>query len=153
VAEMGGKDTIVVDETANLDEAAAGIVASAFGYSGQKCSACSRAVIVDSVYDQVVAKVAERAGQLTVGPTKDVTNFTGPVSSKRAYEKINKYIEIGKQEGRVITGGGRHELAEEGWFIPPTVIADVDLKARIAQEEIFAPVVAVIKAKDVDDAL
>jgi 1-pyrroline-5-carboxylate dehydrogenase len=153
VAEMGGKDTIVVDETANLDEAAAGIVASAFGYSGQKCSACSRAVIVSSVYDQVVAKVADRVSKLTVGPVKDVDNFTGPVSSKRAYEKISKYIEIGKQEGRVVAGGGRHELAGEGWFIPPTVIADVDPTARISQEEIFGPVLAVIKAKDVDEAL
>jgi 1-pyrroline-5-carboxylate dehydrogenase len=153
VAEMGGKDTIVIDETANLDDAAAGIVASAFGYSGQKCSACSRAVIVSSVYDQIVAKVAERVSKLTVGPVKDVDNFTGPVSSKRAFEKINQYIEIGKQEGRVVAGGGRHESAGEGWFIPPTVIADVDPKARIAQEEIFGPVLAVIKAKDIDDAL
>jgi 1-pyrroline-5-carboxylate dehydrogenase len=153
VAEMGGKDTIVVDETANIDEAAAGIVASAFGYSGQKCSACSRAVIVESVYDQVVAKVAERASKITVGPVKDVDNFTGPVSSKRAYEKINKYIEIGKQEGRVVAGGGRHGLAGEGWFIPPTIIADVAPTARIAQEEIFGPVLAVIRAKDVDEAL
>jgi 1-pyrroline-5-carboxylate dehydrogenase len=153
VAEMGGKDTIVVDETANLDEAAAGIVTSAFGYSGQKCSACSRAVIVSSVYDQVLAKVAERVSKLTVGLVKDVDNFTGPVSSKRAFEKINKYIEIGKQEGRVVAGGGGHELAGEGWFIPPTVIADVSPKARIAQEEIFGPVLAVIKAEDVDDAL
>ncbi len=153
VAEMGGKDTIVVDETADPDEAAAGIVTSAFGYSGQKCSACSRAVIVESVYDQVVKKVAERARKLTVGPVKDVSNYTGPVSSKRAFEKINSYIEIGKQEGRVLAGGGRHELAGEGWFIPPTVIADVDPKARVAQEEIFGPVLACIKAKDFDDAL
>ncbi|MCI0662232.1 MAG: L-glutamate gamma-semialdehyde dehydrogenase, partial [Acidobacteria bacterium] len=153
VAEMGGKDTIVVDETANLDEAAMGIVVSAFGYSGQKCSACSRAVIVSSVYDEVVAKVAERVSKLTVGPVKEVDNFTGPVSSKRAFEKINKYIEIGKQEGRVVAGGGRHEMAGEGWFIPPTVIADVPPKARIAQEEIFGPVLAVIKANDIDDAL
>src|SRR5215470_10447134 len=153
VAEMGGKDTIVVDETANIDEAAAGIVTSAFGYSGQKCSACSRAVIVDSVYDQLVAKIAERASKITVGPVKNVDYFTGPVSSKRAFEKISKYIEIGKQEGRVVAGGGRHDLAGEGWFIPPTVIADVDPKSRIAQEEIFGPVLAVIKAKDVDEAL
>ncbi|MCI0523910.1 MAG: L-glutamate gamma-semialdehyde dehydrogenase [Acidobacteria bacterium] len=153
VAEMGGKDTIVVDETANLDEAAAGIVASAFGYSGQKCSACSRAVIVDSVYDQLLEKVRERTENLTVGPVKDLNNFTGPVSSKRAYEKITSYIEIGRQEGRVITGGERHELAGEGWFIPPTIIADVDPKARVSQEEIFGPVLAVIKARDVDDAL
>lgn len=153
VAEMGGKDTIVVDETANIDEAAAGIVAGAFGFSGQKCSACSRAVIVESVYDQVVAKVAEHTARLSVGPVKDVRNYTGPVSSKRAYEKINKYIEIGKQEGRVIAGGDKHKLADEGWFVPPTVIADVAPKARIAQEEIFGPVLAVIKAKDVDEAL
>jgi 1-pyrroline-5-carboxylate dehydrogenase len=153
VAEMGGKDTIVVDETANLDEAAAGIVASAFGFSGQKCSACSRAVIVDSVYDQVLEKVRARARALTVGPVKDLNNYTGPVSSKRAFEKISGYIETGKQEGRLIVGGDRHELAGEGWFIQPTVIADVDPKARIAQEEIFGPVLAVIKAKDVDDAL
>ncbi len=97
-------------------------------------------MIVSSVYDQVVAKVAERVSKLTVGPVKEVDNFTGPVSSKRAYEKINKYIEIGKQEGRVVAGGGRHDLAGEGWFIPPTVIADVDPKAHIAQEEIFGPV-------------
>lgn len=153
VAEMGGKDTIVVDETADLDEAAAGIVASAFGYSGQKCSACSRAVIVESVYDQVIEKVRERASKLSVGPAKDFGNFTGPVSSQRSYEKVNKYIEIGKTEGRVVLGGGRHELADEGWFVPPTVIADVAPKARLAQEEIFGPVLAIVKAKDVDDAL
>jgi 1-pyrroline-5-carboxylate dehydrogenase len=148
VAEMGGKDTIVVDETANLDEAAAGIVASAFGFSGQKCSACSRVVIVESVYDQVVAKVAERAAKLSVGPVKDVTNYTGPVSSKKAFEKVSSYIEIGRNEGRLLAGGGAHPLAGEGYFIQPTVIADVDPKARLAQEEIFGPVLACIKASD-----
>jgi 1-pyrroline-5-carboxylate dehydrogenase len=153
VAEMGGKDTIVVDETADLDEAAAGIVASAFGYSGQKCSACSRAVIVESVYQQVLDKVAERAKKLSVGPVKDIANFTGPVSSKRAYEKVNKYIEIGKKEGRLIAGEGKHELSGEGYFINPTIIADVDPKARVAQEEIFGPVLACVKAKDFDEAL
>jgi 1-pyrroline-5-carboxylate dehydrogenase len=153
VAEMGGKDTIVVDETANLDEAAAGIVFSAFGYSGQKCSACSRAVIVESVYDQLVAKVAEQAKSVKVGPVKDLSNFTGPVSSKRAFEKISGYIEIGKKEGRVLAGGGRHDLADKGWYIPATVIADVDPKARISQEEIFGPVLACIKASNFDDAL
>jgi 1-pyrroline-5-carboxylate dehydrogenase len=153
VAEMGGKDTIVVDETADLDEAAAGIVTSAFGYSGQKCSACSRAVIVESVYHQVLDKVAERTKRLSVGPVKDVANFTGPVSSKRAFEKVNKYIEVGREEGRLIAGGGKHKLASEGYFIEPTIIADVDPKARIAQEEIFGPVLACIKAKDFGDAL
>ena len=153
VAEMGGKDTIVVDETANLDDAAAGIVAAAFGYSGQKCSACSRAVIVESVYDEVVAKIAERTKKLTVGLVTDPGNFTGPVSSKRAFEKISQYVEIGKEEGRVVAGGGRHELADSGWFIQPTVVADVDPQARLAQEEIFGPVLACIKARDFDHAL
>ncbi|MDQ3009221.1 MAG: L-glutamate gamma-semialdehyde dehydrogenase [Acidobacteriota bacterium] len=153
VAEMGGKDTIVVDETADLDSAAEGIVAAAFGFSGQKCSACSRAVIVDSVYDEVLGKVADRTRKLTVGNVKDVRNFTGPVSSKRAFEKISDYVEVGKQEGRVVAGGERHPMAGEGFFIQPTIVADVDPKGRIAQEEIFGPVLAVIKAKDVDEAL
>jgi 1-pyrroline-5-carboxylate dehydrogenase len=153
VAEMGGKDTIVVDETADLDEAAAGIVASAFGFSGQKCSACSRAVAVAAVYDELLEKVVERTRRLNVGPVKDVTNFTGPVSSKRAFEKISGYVEVGKREGRVVAGGGRHELADSGYFIQPTVVADVDPKARIAQEEIFGPVLAFIRAENFDDAL
>jgi len=153
VAEMGGKDTIIVDETADLDEAANGIVTSAFGYSGQKCSACSRAVIVESVYQKVVEKVAERTSRLRVGPVKDPSNYTGPVSSRKAFAKISQYIEIGGSEGRVVAGGGRHELAESGYFIPPTVIADVDPKARISQEEIFGPVLAIVKARDFEDAL
>lgn len=153
VAEMGGKDTIIVDETANLDEAAAGIVASAFGYSGQKCSACSRAVVVDSVYDEVLNKVVERVNSLRVGPAKDPTIATGPVSSRRAFEKIEKYIEIGKTEGRIAAGGGRHELADKGWYVQPTVIANLDPQARVSQEEIFGPVLAFIKAKDFDEAL
>jgi 1-pyrroline-5-carboxylate dehydrogenase len=153
VAEMGGKDTIVVDETADLDAAAEGIVASAFGYSGQKCSACSRAVIVDSVYDQLLDKVAERTNQLTVGAVKNGNVFTGPVASKKQFDSINNYIEIGKQEGRVVVGGGQHEAANEGWYIPPTIIADVAPKARLAQEEVFGPLLAVIKAENVDDAL
>ncbi|HKX27081.1 MAG TPA: L-glutamate gamma-semialdehyde dehydrogenase [Blastocatellia bacterium] len=153
VAEMGGKDTVVVDETADLDEAAAGIVASAFGFSGQKCSAGSRAVIVEAVYDQVLEKVLARTGKLSVGPVTDGTNFTGPVSSRRAFEKINHYLEIGRQEGRLLTGGGRHELAKEGYFIPLTVFGEIDPRARLAQEEIFGPVLACIKARDVDEAL
>ncbi len=153
IAEMGGKDTIVVDETADLEEAAAGIVASAYGFSGQKCSACSRAVIVESVYDQVLEKIVARVGQLKIGPAKEAGISTGPVSSKKAFDKVSSYIEIGKNEGRVVAGGGRHELADTGYFIPPTVIADVAPKARLAQEEIFGPVLAVIKAKDYADAM
>ncbi|MCC6743608.1 MAG: L-glutamate gamma-semialdehyde dehydrogenase [Acidobacteria bacterium] len=153
VAEMGGKDTIVVDETANLDSAAEGIVAAAFGFSGQKCSACSRAVIVESVYDEVLAKVVERTGQVTVGDPAVGGVSTGPVASKSQYKSVLEYIDIAKGEGRIVAGGGRAESAGPGYFIEPTVVADVDPKARIAQEEIFGPVLAVIKATDFDDAI
>jgi len=153
VAEMGGKDTIVVDETADLDAAAEGIVAAAYGFSGQKCSACSRAVVVDAVYDTVLEKVAERTRALKIGPTAGGDVATGPVVNKRAYDRILEYIDVGKQEGRVIAGGKAATDAADGYFIEPTVIADVDPKARIAQEEIFGPVLAVIRAKDYDDAL
>lgn len=153
VAEMGGKDTIVVDETADLEAAAEGIVAAAFGFSGQKCSACSRAVIVDSVYDQVLDKVATRTKALKVGSPAGGDVFTGPVASKSAYASILEYIEIGKGEGRLVAGGGADTEAGPGFFVKPTVIADVDPKARIAQEEIFGPVLAVIKARDFDEAL
>src|SRR6185503_8940890 len=104
VAEMGGKDTIVVDETADLEAAAEGVATSAFGFSGQKCSACSRVVVVDKVYDELVGRVAERASRLRVGPTREQENWTGPVSSKSAYESISNYIQIGKGEGKVLTG-------------------------------------------------
>ncbi|HKV40850.1 MAG TPA: L-glutamate gamma-semialdehyde dehydrogenase [Blastocatellia bacterium] len=150
VAEMGGKDTIVVDETADLEAAAEGVVASAFGYSGQKCSACSRLVVVDSVYDKVVSNVAERAARIRVGPVREQENWTGPVSSKNAYETILNYIGIGMAEGKTLTGGGPLEAASKGWFIKPTVIGGVDPMARISQEEIFGPVLAAFRARDFD---
>src|SRR3989440_6499467 len=150
ILEMGGKDAVVVDETADLDAAATGIVTSAFGFQGQKCSAGSRAIIVDQVYDQVLQKVIEKTKQLNVGDVTRPEISIGPVVDENALKKITDYIEVGKQEGRLVTGGGHHG---PGYFIEPTVIADVDPHARIAQEEIFGPVLAVIKAKDFDDAL
>lgn len=150
VAEMGGKDGIVVDETADLDAAAQAIVVSAFGYQGQKCSAGSRAFIVESVYDEVVSKVVERTKRLAVGlPEK---NFSvGPVIDRSAYEKILGYIEIGKMEGKLLAGGGA--APGNGYYIEPTVFADVPGKARIMQEEIFGPVLAIGKAKDWREAI
>lgn len=150
ILEMGGKDAVVVDETADLEAAATGIVASAFGFQGQKCSAGSRAIIVDQVYDQVVQKVVEKTKQLTMGDVTQAETYMGPVVDENAMKKILDYIEIGKGEGRLLVGGGHQG---PGYFIEPTVIADVDPHARIAQEEIFGPVLAVIKAKDFDDAL
>src|SRR6266851_5700877 len=150
VLEMGGKDAVVVDETADLDAAAGGIVASAFGFQGQKCSAGSRAIIVGQVYDQVLQKVIEKTKKLTMGDVTQPETYMGPVVDENAMKKITEYIEIGKTEGRLVAGGDHHG---PGYFIEPTVIADVDPHARIAQEEIFGPVLAVIKAKDFDDAL
>jgi len=150
VLEMGGKDAVVVDETADLDAAAEGIVASAFGFQGQKCSAGSRAIIVGQVYDQVLQKVIDKTEQLSVGDVTKPETYVGPVVDENAMQKITGYIEIGKHEGRLVAGGGHHG---PGYFIEPTVFADVDPHARIAQEEIFGPVLAVIKAKDFDDAL
>ncbi|WP_134702407.1 L-glutamate gamma-semialdehyde dehydrogenase [Ammoniphilus sp. YIM 78166] len=150
IAEMGGKDGVVVDETVDLDEAADAIVASAFGFQGQKCSAGSRAIIVESVYDQVVEKVAERTKKLAIGLPEE--NYpAGPVVDKSAYEKILEYIEMGKGEGRLLAGGGKAE--GNGYYIQPTVIADVAGKAQIMQEEIFGPVLALAKAKDWKEAI
>ncbi len=150
ILEMGGKDAVVVDETADLDAAADGIVASAFGFQGQKCSAGSRAIIVEQVYDEVLRKVVEKTKKLSMGDVTKPETYMGPVIDENAYKKITQYIEIGKSEGRLLTGGGHHG---PGYFIEPTVIADVAPQARIAQEEIFGPVLAVIKAKNFDDAL
>jgi len=150
ILEMGGKDAVVVDETADLDAAAEGIVSSAFGFQGQKCSAGSRAIIVENVYDQVLQKVIEKTKKLTMGDVTKPETYMGPVVDENAMKKITEYIEVGKQEGRLVAGGGQQG---PGYFIEPTVIADVDPHARIAQEEIFGPVLAVVKARDFDDAL
>jgi 1-pyrroline-5-carboxylate dehydrogenase len=151
VAEMGGKDAIVVDSDADLDSAVEGVAASAFGYQGQKCSACSRAIVVESVYDAFLEKLKARVEKIQVGSADDPNNYMGPVVNAKAKQSILAYIEVGRQEGRVLTGGG--EVSGEGHFIQPTVIADLSPKSRIAQEEIFGPVLAVMKAKDFQQAL
>jgi len=151
VAEMGGKDAIIVDAKCDLDKAVEGVFSSAFGYQGQKCSACSRAIVHEHVYDSFLEKLKARTEQATVGPTDDPGNFMGPVISAGARETIRDYINIGKEEGRVILDGDSRE--PEGYFLKPTIIADVDSSARIFQEEIFGPVLAVTKAKTFEHAL
>jgi 1-pyrroline-5-carboxylate dehydrogenase len=140
-----------VDSEADLADAATGVIASAFGFQGQKCSACSRVIVDAKIYDQFLPMVVEKAKTLKVGPTKDYNNYMGPVVNERAMESILEYIEIGKKEGRLLCAGSK--ASGNGYFIQPTIIADVDRKARIAQEEIFGPLLAVIKAKDYEDAL
>jgi 1-pyrroline-5-carboxylate dehydrogenase len=151
VLEMGGKDGIVVDEEADIDAAVEGTVQAAFGYQGQKCSACSRAIVSERIYDTFVQKLVERTKRITVGPSDDPNNYMGPVVSQSAMKTILDYIEVGKKEGKLLTGGKR--AAGDGYFIEPTIIGDVDPKARLAQEEVFGPVLAVIKAKSFDQAL
>ncbi|AEG58826.1 L-glutamate gamma-semialdehyde dehydrogenase [Desulforamulus ruminis] len=151
VAEMGGKDAIIVDSSSDLEEAAAAIVASAFGFQGQKCSACSRAIILDDVYDRIVELVIDKTKKLTVGPAVD--NYpVGPVTDSNSLKRIKSYIEIGKKEGTLQVGGETLEHMG-GYFVQPTVITDVPPNATIAQEEIFGPVLAVIRAKDFSHAL
>jgi 1-pyrroline-5-carboxylate dehydrogenase len=152
ILEMGGKDSIIVDADANLDAAVEGVAQSAFGFQGQKCSACSRAIIDEKIYDVFLERLKDRVNRIAVGDPVE-NKPMGPVVSEKAYKSILSYIDIGKKEGRVITGGGAAKEVGEGYFIQPTVIADVPPTARIAQEEIFGPVLAVIKSRNYDHAL
>ena len=151
IAEMGGKDAIVVDREADVDSAVKGVLWSAFGYQGQKCSACSRAIIDAAIYDEFVDKLKAEVAKLKVGPSDDPGNYMGPVINEGAMKSILEYVDIGKNEGRLVAGG--EKAPGDGYFVRPTVIADVDSKARIFQEEIFGPVLAVAKARDFDHAL
>jgi 1-pyrroline-5-carboxylate dehydrogenase len=152
ILEMGGKDSIIVDADANLDAAVEGVAQAAFGFQGQKCSACSRAIVDEKIYDVFLERLKDRVAKITVGdPTENKP--MGPVVNEKAMKSILDYIEVGKKEGRLIHGGGRATDAGDGYFIQPTVIADIPPMARISQEEIFGPVLAVIKARNFDDAL
>jgi 1-pyrroline-5-carboxylate dehydrogenase len=153
ILEMGGKDAIIVDADADFDAAVEGVAAAAFGFSGQKCSACSRAIIHEQIYDRFVAALKQRVEKITVGDPTENPGM-GPVVNESSMKSILKYIEIAQKEGgRLLTGGARDTKAGEGYFVQPTVIADVKPKSTIEQEEIFGPVLAVIKAKNYDEAL
>jgi len=151
IAEMGGKDAIIVDREADLDSAVKGVLWSAFGFQGQKCSACSRAIVDAAVYDQFLEKLKAEVAALKVGSAEEPGNYMGPVINEGAMKSILDYVEIGKKEGRLVAGGSRGP--GDGYFVQPTVIADIDSKARIFQEEIFGPVLAVAKARDFEHAL
>ena len=151
IAEMGGKDAIIVAADADLDLAVEGVVASAYGFSGQKCSACSRAIVDATIYDGFMQRLEARVARLSVGDPLEQANYMGPVINEKAMKKMLAYIEHGKQEGRLVAGGSRS--GSDGFFVQPTVIADVKPDAKIMQEEIFGPVLAVTKAKDFDEAL
>jgi 1-pyrroline-5-carboxylate dehydrogenase len=148
--ELGGKDSILVDETADLDAAALGVVQSAFGYQGQKCSACSRLIVVDSVYDKLLERIVERAKKLTVDAA-DGNPDLGPVCNRAQDAKVRKYLDVGRSEGKLLVGGRR--LDGDGFYFQPTVFGDIAPRARLAQEEVFGPVLAAIRVKDFDEGL
>jgi 1-pyrroline-5-carboxylate dehydrogenase len=151
VVEMGGKDAIVVDEDVDLDAAAAAVVTSAFGFQGQKCSACSRLIVVERVHDDLLDRVIRRTAALTVGNPELPETQMGPLINDRAFAKIREYIDIGRREGTLVQGGEADSAT--GWFIQPTIFDDVPEDGRLAREEIFGPVLAVTRARTFEDAV
>lgn len=154
ITEMGGKNAAIIDGSADLDYAVEEIVHAAYGYQGQKCSCTSRVIALPDVYDEVVERLAARTEQIDVGPAKE-NRFMGPVINKEGFEKIVGYMKLGAQEGRVIAPGGALTggVYDAGYYVKPAVFADVSPQARIAQDEIFGPVIAVMKARDFDEAI
>jgi RHH-type transcriptional regulator, proline utilization regulon repressor / proline dehydrogenase / delta 1-pyrroline-5-carboxylate dehydrogenase len=153
IAEMGGKNAIIVAEDADLDEAVSGVVKSAFGYQGQKCSACSRAIVVGEVYEPFLRRLVDATKSLQIGPADDPSSAVGPVIDEESFDRIQRYIEIGKGEGRLVLAADAARLVDQGWYIGPHIFADVLPTSRIAQEEVFGPLLAVIPADNLDEAL
>jgi RHH-type proline utilization regulon transcriptional repressor/proline dehydrogenase/delta 1-pyrroline-5-carboxylate dehydrogenase len=150
IAEMGGKNAIIIDDDADLDEAVPQVLASAFGYQGQKCSACSRVIIVEPVYRKFVDRLLEAAGSLPIGPAEDPVNFMGPVVDRAAQRKILDYIDIAGQEGSVILS---RKAPEEGYYVPLTIVAGITPEHRLAREEIFGPVLSLMQVPDFATAI
>jgi RHH-type proline utilization regulon transcriptional repressor/proline dehydrogenase/delta 1-pyrroline-5-carboxylate dehydrogenase len=154
IAELGGKNAVIVDEDADLDEAVLGVLASTIGFSGQKCSACSRAIVVGSAYEPFCARLADAVRSIRIGPAEDPATTLGPVVDADAHERILNYVEIGKSEGRLLAQVPvPSELIGRGYYVPATVFGDCPPDGRVCQEEIFGPVLAVLRAADLDEAL
>jgi RHH-type proline utilization regulon transcriptional repressor/proline dehydrogenase/delta 1-pyrroline-5-carboxylate dehydrogenase len=153
VAELGGKNAIIVDADADLDEAVKGVVESAFGYAGQKCSACSRVIVLASLHDRFLDRLIEATRSLSIGPAEEPGSGVGPLIDADARERVLGFIAKGKAEARLVYAGDVGSLGNEGWYVAPHIFADVSADARIAQDEIFGPVLAVMQARDLDHAL
>ena len=151
IAEMGGKDSILVDKDCNLEAAVDAVFASAFGYQGQKCSACSRAILHQDIYDEFVKRLIPKVEAIQMGHPKQRTNYMGPMVDAAAQKKTLEYIETGKQEGTLLAGGTTGP--KSGYYVRPTVIGDVAPDAKISLEEIFGPVLALIRVKDFEEGL
>lgn len=150
IAEMGGKNAIIVDETADIDEAVKGVLESAFGFQGQKCSACSRAIVIGDIFSELCDRLIEATLSMRIGPPEEPGSFLGPVIDEAALKKIKAYIEIGKKEGKAIL---ERKVSEAGYFVGPVVLIDAKSESRVATEEIFGPVLTIMRAADIDDAI
>ncbi len=150
VAEMGGKNAVIIDDTADLDEAVRGVLESALGYQGQKCSACSRTIIVGGMFGEFVDRLKQAMESILIGPTEDPANFMGPVIDKAALEKIMRYKETGKKEGKTVL---IREVQRQGYYVGPSIFSDIDPGSPVAQDEIFGPILVVMRAEDIDKAL
>ncbi|WP_207262579.1 proline dehydrogenase family protein [Desulfovibrio sp. Huiquan2017] len=155
IAEMGGKNATIIDDDADLDEAVLGVLYSAFGFQGQKCSACSRVIVLDAVYDRFVGRLAEAARSIKLGPAENPANYMGPVVDKAAQKNVLRYVKIAEEEGRVLV---KREVSDDlkatgGCYVPLTIVEDITREDRIAQEEVFGPVLSVMRAADMDEAL
>jgi RHH-type proline utilization regulon transcriptional repressor/proline dehydrogenase/delta 1-pyrroline-5-carboxylate dehydrogenase len=150
ICEMGGKNAVIVDSDADLDEAVAHIIDSAFNYQGQKCSAASRIILVEEVHDRLLPRLIEAVKSLKIGPPEDPRNTVGPLIDATAKKRVEEYVRLGKREAKCVL---EMDAPQEGYFVGPVIFSDVDPQSRIAQEEIFGPVLAIIKARDFDHAL
>jgi len=150
IAEMGGKNAIIIDDDADLDEAVTHVLHSAFGFQGQKCSACSRVIVLEPIYDKFVRRLVEAARSVQIGPAEDAANFMGPVVDRVAQQNILQYIEVGKKEGKLLIS---REVTDKGYYVPLTIFADIRAEHRLAQEEIFGPVLSIMKAKTFHEAI
>jgi RHH-type proline utilization regulon transcriptional repressor/proline dehydrogenase/delta 1-pyrroline-5-carboxylate dehydrogenase len=150
VAEMGGKNAVIVDDDADLDEVVPHVIDSAFAYQGQKCSACSRVIVLDTIYDRFVDRLIGAARSVRIGPPEDPANLMGPVIDKSAQENIRQYIEIARKEGTVIFSS---DVPDDGYYVPITIVGGITPEKRLAQEEVFGPVLAVMRVADFDQAI
>jgi len=150
IAEMGGKNAIIIDDDADLDEAVPQVINSAFAYQGQKCSACSRVIVLDTVYDRFAERLIEAARSVRIGPAENPANFMGPVISKSAQNTILQYIEIAKKEGTILYSS---DVPEDGYYVPITIVEGINPQHRLAQEEIFGPLLTIMRVKSFDQAI
>ncbi len=153
LVELGGKNALIVDDDADLDQAVPAAISSAFAYSGQKCSATSRLIVVDAVYDELVGRLVGAARQLRVGHPRDRQVQVGPLIDADAHTRVLRYVRLGHEEGRVLLGGEAVDVPGNGWFVAPTIVVDVASSSKVATEEIFGPVLVVLRAADLDEAI